>query len=130
MRCLVYTGIIAAMLLIPVRKLDAAKLIPVEAVAVTVQEGKVVIKTDTNDKGIGSTADEAIANLKVNSTGIVYLDTTRYLLYTEEAKEYADQIEDYMTSCVRKGVYSGGDVAEEAKYLDAHIESEEPVSEK
>ena len=36
MRCLVYAGIIVAMLFVPVKKLDAAKLIPVEAVAVAV----------------------------------------------------------------------------------------------
>lgn len=129
-RWVLYAIIITAMLFAPVEKLDAAKLIPVEALALSMEEGQVVLKTDMNNMGMGSTVEDAVADLKERSTGVVYLDTARYLLVAEEAEKYMPRIEAYMNVRVKKGTYLGGDVGEEAKYLDAHMEGEKPVSEK
>ena len=55
-RWVLYAIIITAMLFAPVEKLDAAKLIPVEALALSMEEGQVVLKTDMNNMGMGSCA--------------------------------------------------------------------------
>lgn len=110
----------------PVDRLDVAKLLPIEAVAVYMEGSDVVLLTDTEDQGRGATAELALENLKNNTTEIIYLDTARYLLVSEDAAAAAAQLQPYMRPSITQGVYSGGDVKEEAKYLDAHSESAKP----
>ena len=126
MRRLLYGIILVASFFAPVHRLDIAKLLPVEAVAVYIDEGQIVLETDTKNQGRGSTVRSALEDLKRNTTEIVYLDTARYVLIAENAEEYAQELIEYLKPSVKKGVYKGLDVKEEAKYLDAHSESAKP----
>ncbi len=126
MRRLLYIVILSLCLFSPVKRLDIAKLEPVEAVAVVVRDGVVHIRTDTQSEGKGSTAEEALKALKENAPGIIYLDTARFLLVGEDAWEAADDLEGYLHSNIRIAPYRGTDVKEEAKYLDAHDLASKP----
>lgn len=126
MRKLLYILISLAVLLAPVERLDAAKLLPVEAVAITLEKGRIVLTTDTEDRGEGVTAEDALENLKENAKGIVYLDTADILLIGEGAEEPARVLLGYMKRNVKTGAYSGGNVKEEALWLDAHSEEGSP----
>lgn len=113
-------------MLAPVDRLDVAKLEPIEAVAVYIEDGDVVLRTDTKAEGRGESVELALENLKVNTTAVVYLDTARYLLVGENAEQQARQLKQYLKPTIRQGVYAGGDVKEEARYLDAHSEGAKP----
>ena len=77
MRRILYGVILLAAFFAPVERLDVAKLLPVEAVAIYLEEGQVVLETDSEDRGRGDTVQAALENLKQNATKIIYLDTAR-----------------------------------------------------
>lgn len=120
MRILYYILILGFMLFAPVKRLDVAKLEPVESVAVTTGKGKVTLQTDTGSIGVGMNAEEALISLKENAKGIIYLDTARFLLIGNNAEEAAAQLKPYLRRSVRLVEYGGGDVKEETEYIDAH----------
>ena len=126
MKKILYGILLLASFFAPVHRLDIAKLLPVEAVAIYLDEGQIVLETDTKDQGRGLTVEAALENLKKNTTEIVYLDTARYLLIAENAKEQAQELMRYLKPSVKTGAYAGTGVKEEAKYLDAHSESAKP----
>ena len=126
MRKLFYIIILVLCFLCPVKRVDIAKLEPVEAVAITVRDGFVHLLTDTESAGQGATVKEAVQSLKENATGIIYLDTARFLLIGEQAQNVADQLWQYLHANVRSAPYSGSDIIEEVKRLDAHSLAEKP----
>jgi len=126
MRVIIYIVIVVLVLSAPVERLDVAKLLPVEAVAVYKEAGKVVLMTDTEDRGQADTVEAALKDLKENALGIIYLDTADFLLVGAEAEKEAEELKRFLNGGIRVGGYSGGDVKEEAAYLDAHWESKKP----
>ena len=127
MRILLYIIILAASLFFaPVDRLDIAKLEPVEAVAVYMEEGRVALQTDGEDIGSGVTAQEALADLKENALAVIYLDTADYLLVGEGAEEAAKDLQQYLQKSVQIGKYNGGNIKEEAQYLDVHKNAAKP----
>ena len=126
MKCILYALIIALSLFAPVTRLDIAKLSPVEAVAVYKENGQVVLKTDEENEGRGENVHLALADLKEKASVIIYLDTARYLLVAEDAAAEAAALQAYLKASVLVGNYAGGDVKEEAKYLDVHTDSAKP----
>ena len=126
MRILLYIVILAAMLFAPVDRLDIAKLEPVEAVAVYMEDGLITLQTDGENIGRGTTAREALADLKENALAVIYLDTADYLLVGEGAEVASQDLLQYLRKSVEIGKYNGGNVKEEAKYLDVHGNAAKP----
>ena len=126
MKFILYALIIALSLFAPVTRLDITKLSPVEAVAVYKEYGQVVLKTDEENEGRGENVHLALADLKKKASVIIYLDTARYLLVGEGAEAEAAALQAYLKESVLVGNYAGGDVKEEAKYLDVHTDSAKP----
>lgn len=126
MKILLYIVILVAMLLAPLDRLDIAKLEPVEAVAVYMEDGQVVLQTDGESIGKGATAQEALANLKEKALSVIYLDTADYLLIGEGAEGAAQDLRQHLRKSVQTGKYNGGNVKEEAKYLDVHGNAAKP----
>ena len=127
MKKLLYVCIVALSMLAPVKRLDIAKLLPVESVAVIRQGDMVILKTDTGDVGSGSEATNALADLRKNATQVIYLDTARYLLVGDGADSDATELRQYLKRNVDQKVYAGGDVREETRYLDAHENTAKPA---
>ena len=118
MRILLYIVILALLLVAPVERLDVAKLQPVQTVAIHVTGGEVVLQTDTKDKGQAETLQAAIDDLEENTPGVIYLDTAEYLLVTEEAVSYVEELENYLHPSVKVSLWDGeGSVEEAAKFL-------------
>ena len=122
MRWIVYLALIAGTMLAPVERADVAKLQPVETVAVYLKGDAVVLETDTGDKGQGSTAEEALADLKERACSVIYLDTAEYLLVARDAVSQADSLRPYLKSGVKVAPYSGGDIQDETAYWEVHGE--------
>ena len=109
-------------------RLDIAKLQPIEAVAIYIEQDSVIVKTDMESIGVGKTAMEAVENLKDATPAVVYLDTADYLLVGEGAGAAAQEILPLLRRSVRTGIYRGGDVKEEARFLDVHGNAAKPMN--
>ena len=118
MRVLLYIVILALLFMAPVERLDVAKLQPVQTVAVCINDGQVVLQTDTKDKGQAEKLQAAIDDLEENTPGVIYLDTAEYLLITEEAVTYMQELGNYLHPSVKVSLWDGkGSVEEAAKFL-------------
>lgn len=118
MRMVIYVVILSLLLLAPTKRLDVVKLEPVQTVAIYTEPGAVVLETDTENFGRGSTVAEAVRDLKETTPGVIYLDTAEYLLVSEDANEYVDALRQYLRASVLVSMWDGkGEVAEAAKFL-------------
>lgn len=120
MRRLVYAVILGALLLAPVKKLDVADLEPIQAVAVYKQDGKVILETDTGDRGMGKDAGEALKDMQEKTPTVIYLDTAEFLLIGEDSQDQVELLRPLFHGNVKLARYNGGDVGDEAKYADIH----------
>ena len=126
MRIVLYIVILLLTSFAPIDRLDIAKLEPVEAVAVYRNEDYIILETDTKAVGKGETVEEALENMKENTTAVIYLDTAEYLLVEPRCQDAVEALMPYLKPAVKVASYTGGDIAEAAKYLDAHWEKSRP----
>lgn len=120
-RLLLYAIILGALFIVPLQGVEIANLKPIQAVWLDMKNGEVFLLTDTEDSGYGTTVDEALANMKHSSSGIVYLDTAQYLFVSESAEPKIIAIEPYLKPYVCLCRWDGrGDIREAVKYADAH----------
>ncbi len=121
MRIVMYIIILVLLFLAPVERLDVAKLEPVQTVAVRTDNGDVMLETDTKNVGRGASAQEALQDLEENTPGVIYLDTAQYLLVTEDAMQYIDQLRADLKQSVLVSMWDGkGSIDNAAKYLSVH----------
>lgn len=120
-RILIYCVIVAGVLTIPVRRLDVGDLIPVQTVWLYRENDRIVLETDTKDKGTGTTLEEALENLEENCIGIIYLDTAEFLLVSENAVDQLMPIKAFLKGSVKVCRWDQSAGVEEAgKYMAAH----------
>jgi hypothetical protein len=120
-RVLLYIVILVALFFVPLQAVEIANLKPIQAVWLTVKDGEVLLLADTEDRGSGATVDEAFANMKNNSSGIVYLDTAQYLFVSEPAEQEIFAIAPYLKNSVLLCRWDGqGDIREVVKFADSH----------
>ena len=100
-RRVVYGLLLIALLFAPVDTVNISLLRPVQVIALSRQDGLTVIQTDTEDRGVGVTTAQALQNLKDTTGGILYLDTARYLLFTEEAQTVAEELRGLLKNSTR-----------------------------
>ncbi len=121
MKWLFYMATLAAALLYPSQRADVAKLQPVELVCMYIEEGAVVLETDTGDLGKGDSVTGALHNLKETTAGIVYLDTAAYLLVDEDVQYLIPEIIPYLKEKVRLcQMDEKPDLELAAAYLNVH----------
>ncbi len=121
MKWTVYLAALLGAILIPIRRTDVGKLQPIELIAVSEENGVLRLETDTEDMGDGHTIEEAVADLKETTPGVVYLDIAEYLLLEPGCEEYLDELQVWLKGstlvCINEGVI---DLKNTAKYLNAH----------
>lgn len=122
MRRVIYVLLSAILLFIPLKRVNVADLLPVETLAVYMEDGLVALETDTAHKGVGKTVEEALAALKEDTTPMIYLDTAKYLLVSAEATDQVEALEEYLKSSVKVAVCEAkGKVNQVAQYLRLHL---------
>ena len=120
-RILLYVLVLAAVCIVPVERLNVGDLEPIQAVAVSMENGKILLETDTDDRGTGSTVHEALDDMKRKSLGIIYLDTAQFLLVTQETRDMIGMIKPHLKDSVRVCLWGReGTVQEAAKYMQSH----------
>ena len=118
MRGTMYAIILSLLFFAPVKRLDVAKLEPVQTVAIYTEPGAIILETDTNNKGRGNSVDAALRDLEETTPGVIYLDTAEYLLVSENAVSHVEGLRRYLRSSVKVCLWDGdGSVADAAKYL-------------
>lgn len=121
MRIVLYIVILAILFFVPLERVDVAKLLPIEAVAVYMDEGNVVLETDTEHKGRGADVPQALESLKENTSTVVYLDTAKFLILSEDARLHLNALRSYLKPSVKVCIGDArGQVKNVAKYLDVH----------
>ena len=122
-RKLIYGILLLSVFLAPVRPHEVEKLIPVQVVSVSRENGGFLIRTDTEDKGKGSTLQEALQNLKDTANGVLYLDTARYLLLTEDVMEEMETLNARFRRTVKLCLTEGSvELKEIGTFLNAHAD--------
>lgn len=118
MKMILYILILFSLFFAPVRRLDVAKLEPVQTVAMYKDETGIVLKTDTDNQGSGLTLDSAYSDLEDKTPGVIYLDTAEYLLVSQDAVSYVDTLRKYLHPSVKVSLWDEeGSVKDAAKYL-------------
>ena len=121
MRIVLYVVILAALFFVPLQRVEIANLEPIQAVWMYRENGNIVLETDTEDEGSGVTVADALADMKNNSSGIVYLDTAQYLFVSETAKEDIYAIQPYLKNSVQLCIWNGqGELKSAVEYADSH----------
>ena len=114
-RIIIYCIILAGILWIPVEKSEIRDLEPIQAVWMYMENGEVVLVTDTEDEGRGESVSEALDVMKEKSSGIIYLDTAQFLLVSETAQEKVSEIIPFLKAKVKVGLWEGGNLKEAAR---------------
>lgn len=120
-RVIWYIVILASVLAAPVKPMNVGELIPVRVVSVQEENGWVVIKTDTGNKGLGGTPKQALRNLKDTACGEIYLDTAEFLLLGEGGGDAAEELRGELRRRVRVCETANAvDLSQAAKFLSVH----------
>lgn len=100
-KMLCYFAILALLCTVSVERADVGKLRPIQTVSLSRKGELVILRTDTGDMGAGSTALQALSNLKATTAGIVYLDTAQFLLLAENARGDAEELREVLRDNVK-----------------------------
>ena len=119
-RIILYCVILSALLFVPLQRIEIANLEQIQAVWLHQENGDVILETDTADIGIGATVEEALIDMKANSTGIVYLDTAQYVFVSAEMLQQIPMLKPFVKLSVRLCRWEGQGGIQTAKaYADA-----------
>ena len=119
-RIVIYCIILTGILCIPVKRMEIRDLEPIQAVWMYVEDGNIVLQTDTEDEGRGKNVPDALEDMKNKSSGIVYLDTAQFLLVSEKAQQQVGELSPYLKDKVKISLWDGGDLKEVARYMQSH----------
>lgn len=100
---------------------DVGKLQPVQVVSIAKQENRVILLTDTGDRGAGADVSRAIKDMKATSAARVFLDTADYLLVEPDAEAWLPQLQSHLRpSCNVCFVEGTVDLELAGQYLQLH----------
>ena len=121
MRKVIYITILCSLLFVPLERVQIAQLHPVTAVAVRMENDKIVVETDGGLRGTSQSLAGAVEDLKINAPFVVYLDTAEYLLIAENALIYIEELAAYLKDSTKVCLTDAQDDLEwMIRYLDSH----------
>lgn len=128
-RIILYIVLLCVPFLAPVTQVNVGTLKPVEVIALSREGNMLMVRTDTGDQGVGEDLKTAVLDMKQRSTGVIYLKTARYLLYTPKTQVQARQLRTELHKFVKMYPYDGSvDLREAAAYLRVHGTAENKMS--
>ena len=99
---------------------DIAKLDPVQAVYIYIEDGQLHLETDTGSHGSGSDLPAAFADLRANAEKDVYLDTAEFLILHPDVPLNEDFFTLLSPSCCVCYTEEIPDLPAAAQYLSTH----------
>lgn len=116
-----YVLILLIALWIPVRKMDISNLEPIQAVGIKKTGEQYVITTDTQAMGVGKTIKQAVESMKRECEKIVYLDTAKYLLVSDECTAAVSELSESLKNNVKVAIWDGlEELKKAAQYMQSH----------
>ena len=106
-RIWITAGLLLAFLLPESRRTDISRLCPVEMLYIYMDGQKFVAAADTGSWGSGDTWQEAFADLENTTPGVIFLDTTEYLLITEEVEPWLAEMNQRLRPSIKVVVMNG-----------------------
>jgi len=80
-----------------------------------------VLETNTENRGRGDSVSSALQNLKEVTPAVVYLDTAKYLLVSEDAIAWVEELRQYLKQSVEVAICDAKNMVKEgAKYFATH----------
>lgn len=108
---------------LPAQPRDVGALLPVEALVLREENGRLLLDGGENLLGTGETWAQAVENLRETAPGDAFFGTVGHIVLVEDAQEYLLDVLDDREMRPAARVYLGvGDVdaAAAARFLDAH----------
>lgn len=100
---------------------EIGDLQPVQTVALSIENGMVVLRTDTNNWGAGWSVAEAVADMEGSAPGKIFLETADYLLVTPECMDMVYAMANHLRpSCALCLVRGRPELEGVAEYLRHH----------
>ena len=120
-RSIIYVALLAGALLVPTADTELGKMKPVETLSIQHSNGQITLSTDADDIGTGESVAQAVQDLQETTSGMVFLDTTDYLLVGENATSYIRDLAPYIKRSARVCETGAGVVPKDAgEYLRSH----------
>ena len=114
---------LGALKLLPFRAQDAAKLLPVKTVVVTRSGDQYVVDVGAGVRAVGRTLSEALARLREELSGTVFLPTAEQVVLTEPAEEAAEAVAEECAFRPAAGIYQTPEPRPDANALSAYLAS-------
>lgn len=107
--------------LLPFAGMDIAKLHPVEVLMVSRSGDTLLLRTDSGMFGYGKDIEEALLNLRLSTSGNIFLDTANYLLLAPNCTDVVISLWNYVRPACQVYYFEGeGQYEEIGKYLESH----------
>ena len=120
-KIILYSILLGAVLLLPLDGTDVGKLLPVEVISIYKDADNITVATDAGGIGVGTTVQEAIADMKATTAGNVFLDTADYLLIRDLSNKEAETLKGILKPSMRICEMDGSINPEETpEYLRIH----------
>ena len=120
-RSIIYVALLAGALLVPTADTELGKMKPVETLSIQHSNGQITLSTDADDFGTGESVAQAVQDLQETTSGMVFLDTTDYLLVGENATSYIRDLAPYIKRSAQVCEIGADVVPKDAgEYLRSH----------
>lgn len=121
LRILLVCALLGALGLLPFHASDAARLLPVKTIVVTRSGEEYIVDIGAGVRAVGRSLTEALARLKEEVTGVVFLPTAEQIILTEPAEETAEAAAAEEAFRPAAGIYRTPDPEPDARAMGAYL---------
>lgn len=77
---------VISLCMLPRTGTDAAKLLPAQVLVIAQEEGQITVESDNGVSGSGATLPDALASMRENAEGTIFLDTAEHIVLLQSAQ--------------------------------------------
>ena len=77
---------VISLCMLPRTGTDAAKLLPAQVLVIAQEEGQITVESDNGVSGSGATLPDALASMRENAEGTLFLDTAEHIVLLQSAQ--------------------------------------------
>ena len=77
---------VISLCMLPRTGTDAAKLLPAQVLGIAQEEGQITVESDNGVSGSGATLPDALASMRENAEGTLFLDTAEHIVLLQSAQ--------------------------------------------
>lgn len=77
---------VISLCMLPRTGTDAAKLLPAQVLVIAQEEGQITVESDNGVSGSGAALPDALASMRENAEGTLFLDTAEHIVLLQSAQ--------------------------------------------